>query len=616
MSRCGRALLGAGLAARLLLFVSVWALGWRPPAVYGQTWSDLLKQVMEANVESTGGSDSSQEQSAGVQKIRGVQWHAERELTADLSEFRTFEHDGERYGLWANKHVVLIQMSERSYRKLTDLKEMTWPLVKQATQDIAASVVTAIAPKHPYVAAALAGWSAIGDLYFIATYGADYWEDTFASSRVALYDLSGEGMRDRIDPGKAYSLGIFFKTSPFQCTWSSDGCWLDLELSLEVRDSFEYYLDAVEAARATNRPWRDACVGGYLPVIQEDGPACSRGESREPISFPIGSLRVEPGHYLIIPREPIVFDLPQSDPRTGETVQAFKKVQLSDSSGLFSRDKTFLIDVSSDDAEDSGEELRAGEPRTFDGIEFVWIPPGEFRMGSTSRHAHSDEKPVTRVRISRGFWLGKFEVTQRQWQSVMGSNPSHFKNCGGDCPVERVSWDDVQEFIVKLNARSGGRRYRLPTEAEWEYAARAGTTSDTYTGDLNIRGRRNAPLLDRIAWYGGNSGVSYDGGYDCSDWEEKQYRSNRCGTHPAGGKAPNAFGLHDMLGNVWEWVGDRSGDYLGGTVTDPVGPRSGSYRVLRGGGWGNIVGGCRSADRDGASPGGRNGHLGFRLLRK
>ena len=235
----------------------------------------------------------------------------------------------------------------------------------------------------------------------------------------------------------------------------------------------------------------------------------------------------------------------------------------------------------------------AGESRVFDGIEFVWIPPGEFRMGSTSRHADSDEKPVTRVRITRGFWLGKYEVTQRQWAAVMGSNPSHFKNCGGDCPVEEVSWNDVQEFIRKLNGRTGGRPYRLPTEAEWEYAARAETRTHTYAGDIT-KPRGNDPVLNRIAWYGENSGGR---------------------THPVGGKAPNAFGLHDMLGNVWEWVGDRYGDYPGGTVRDPVGPNSGSPRVNRGGSWFNSAGNCRSAHRGRISPGSRYLHLGFRLLR-
>ena len=201
------------------------------------------------------------------------------------------------------------------------------------------------------------------------------------------------------------------------------------------------------------------------------------------------------------------------------------------------RDVTRIINVSGDTRlrialEKMGP--RTGETRVFDGIEFLWVPPGEFRMGSTSRHADSDEKPVTRVRITRGFWLGKYEVTQGQWQAVMGSNPSRFKNCGRDCPVEKVSWNDVQEFIGKLNGRSGGRPYRLPTEAEWEYAARAGTTSDTYAGDIT-KPRGNDPVLNRIGWYDGSTG----------NW-----------THPVGRKAPNGFGLHDMLGNVWEWVGD------------------------------------------------------------
>ena len=261
------------------------------------------------------------------------------------------------------------------------------------------------------------------------------------------------------------------------------------------------------------------------------------------------------------------------------------------------RTVTRTVDISGDTRvriELERRQLRTGTSRVFDGIEFVWIPPGEFRMGSTSRHADSDEKPVTRVRITRGFWLGKYEVTQRQWEGVMGSNPSGFNSCGGDCPVEGFSWNDAQEFIGKLNGRSGGRRYRLPTEAEWEYAARAGTTTDTYAGDIT-KPSGNDPVLNRIAWYHENSGG---------------------GTHPVGRKAPNAWGLHDMLGNVREWVGDWYGDYSGGTVTDPDGPRSGSVRVNRGGSWNYDARDCRSAYRIRNWPGGRfNFYLGFRLLR-
>ena len=258
---------------------------------------------------------------------------------------------------------------------------------------------------------------------------------------------------------------------------------------------------------------------------------------------------------------------------------------------------------------------KPGESREFDGIEFVWVPAGEFRMGSVSPEASFEEKPVTRVRINRGFWLGKYEVTQGQWQAMMGSNPSVFDECGPNCPVESVSWDDAQGFIRRLNEMEGGNRYRLPTEAEWEYAARAGSRRDTPAGDLRILGRNNAPLLDGIAWYGGNSGVSYAGGYDCSGWDGKQYASSRCGPNPVGQKAPNVWGLHDLLGNVWEWVVDWYGDYPGGSVTDPQGPVSGSARVYRGCGWYDIAEYCRAPARSRSLPGNRYNNLGFRLLR-
>ena len=224
---------------------------------------------------------------------------------------------------------------------------------------------------------------------------------------------------------------------------------------------------------------------------------------------------------------------------------------------------------------------RAGETRVFDGIEFVWVPAGEFRMGSTSSEALPDEKPVTRVRISRGFWLGKYEVTQSDWQMVVGTNPSVFSGCG-QCPVENVSWNDAQGFIRNLNGRSGANRYRLPTEAEWEYAARAGTRGDRYGN------------VEAIAWYG----EGFDGR-----------------THPVGKKAPNAWGLYDMLGNVWEWLADWHGDYPGGTVTDPRGPESGSRRVNRGGNWIFTARYSRASGRGFNSPGIRFKDLGFRLLR-
>ena len=218
-------------------------------------------------------------------------------------------------------------------------------------------------------------------------------------------------------------------------------------------------------------------------------------------------------------------------------------------------------------------------------MEFVWIPAGEFLMGSPEdEEGRRENERQHEVRISEGFWMKKYEVTQGEWESVMGANPSFFDECGSRCPVETVSWKDVQEFIRSLNERATGRgyRYRLPTEAEWEYAARAGTS-----------GVRHGEL-DEVAWYSGNSDLA---------------------THKVGQKRPNAWGLHDMLGNVWEWTGDWYGEYPAGKVTDSGGPSTGSGRVDRGGSWGNYARYVRSANRDYNSPGRRNGYIGFRLVR-
>ncbi len=229
------------------------------------------------------------------------------------------------------------------------------------------------------------------------------------------------------------------------------------------------------------------------------------------------------------------------------------------------------------------------------GMAFVRIPAGTFQMGSST--GDDDERPVHAVRISKAFELGTYEVTQAQWQQVMGSNPSRFK--GDNLPVESVSWDDVQQFITRLNAREPGAGYRLPTEAEWEYAARAGSSAAYSFGD-------NVQQLGIYAWYGENAGGT---------------------THPVGQKQPNAWGLYDLHGNVWEWVQDiyDSAAYkqraaAGAAAVDPAvgaagAAAAGAQRVIRGGSWRHGTGGCRAADRNNADPGYRGGNLGFRLLR-
>ena len=232
-----------------------------------------------------------------------------------------------------------------------------------------------------------------------------------------------------------------------------------------------------------------------------------------------------------------------------------------------------------------------GLPKTWrsptTGMEFVLIPAGTFQMGSTNILIVQDnEKPVHTVHITQPFYMGKYEVTQGQWQVVMGNNPSSFTG-DPNWPVENVSWNDVQEFIRRLNARAGGTTFRLPTEAEWEYAARAGTTTSWSFGN-------DASQLERYVWYDKNAGGE---------------------THPVGQLQPNLWGLYDMHGNVWEWVQDWFGSYASGTADDPPGPPSGSYRVNRGGGWDSGFNHCRSGGRSNNAPGKRYDNLGFRLLR-
>ena len=198
------------------------------------------------------------------------------------------------------------------------------------------------------------------------------------------------------------------------------------------------------------------------------------------------------------------------------------------------------------------------------GMKFKLIPVGMFTMGEGD-DAHE-------VTLTVPFKMGVHEVTQAQYEQVMGSNPSRYK--GSDHPVEEVSWDDAVEFCRRLSAlpaeKSAGNVYRLPTEAEWEYACRAGTTTKYSFGD-------DESELGDYAWYGVNSD----------------------NTHPVGGKLPNAWGLYDMHGNVWEWCQDWYDDYPSGAVTDPTGPASGSSRVYRGGGWESTAADCRSGVRDG-----------------
>jgi len=250
-----------------------------------------------------------------------------------------------------------------------------------------------------------------------------------------------------------------------------------------------------------------------------------------------------------------------------------------------------------------------------------WIPPGEFEMGSPEGEpGRWDEAgPQQRVTVGHGVWRGETPVTQGQYAAVTGQRPSYFPHAGDQAPVEQVSWDECREFCKKLTELlrelEPGWTFRLPAEAEWEYACRAGTTSALYTGPLNILGECNGPELDPIAWYGGNSGVDYEGGYDSSDWKEKQHDHKRAGTHLVRQKAPNAWGLYDMLGNVWEWCEDVWHDNYKGAPSDGTAwGGEGRRRVCRGGSWASRARFCRCAYRNRWVPGFRLYYLGFRLV--
>jgi len=329
------------------------------------------------------------------------------------------------------------------------------------------------------------------------------------------------------------------------------------------------------------------------------------------------SLRAD-RNYVVIPKRPL--DLRgytnrcrkcrYADGRYGLVVSAGARYGAYGRPGTTHEDSVVLRVTEKSGVAPSGK--RMVEPAA--GMAFRYIPAGEFEMGSPkSEPGRDDDERQHRVRITRGYWMGETEVTQGQYRALTGKNPSEFKRCGDDCPVEQVSWYDAVRYANALSRKAGlvpcyeisgntvgfkgldCEGYRLPTEAEWEYGARAGTTGPFWTGRCLGTDRAN-----------------YDGNYPLEGCSKGKYRE-----HPVRVRsfAANGWGLYEVAGNVWEWVWDWYGEYPYGTVTDPLGPSRGSYRVERGGSWDSNAGYCRSARRLIFDPGGRGSDLGFRLAR-
>lgn len=244
----------------------------------------------------------------------------------------------------------------------------------------------------------------------------------------------------------------------------------------------------------------------------------------------------------------------------------------------------FLVVVPS---ETRADDLAVQPLQPLKAIEMVLVKGGCYRMGDTFGHGAENERPVHEVCV-KDFYLGKYPITQMEWTGQMGRNPSAHATCGINCPVENVSWNDIQEFLRKLNLRTR-KQYRLPTEAEWEYAARSGGKSEEWAGTSS------AEELGNYAWFIENSGFE---------------------SHPVGQKKPNGLGLYDMTGNVWQWTSDRySEDYYEKSPTNnPNGAATGQTRTLRGGYWGDLLELVRVARRVGLDPSVRGPGFGFRIV--
>ena len=432
---------------------------------------------------------------------------------------------------------------------------------------------------------------------------------------------------DGINKGQT-DKGVFLYPNSYDVKWSLSG-YVDVQQTLEVKENgkneFSVKLEkntgklswSVNPSNAkllinkedfTNASQAELAPGRYLIELSADG----YDSQSETIELKRGenlrktwSLEQQTGglQFMIDP-----VDAKVSLKRGSQTVETWTGLKIlknlavgtyqitAEMNGFESKTQTITIQKDKNlpielKLEKSKVQSSGGKTITNSiGMELVLIPAGTFQMGSNES---DDEKPIHSVTISESFYMGKYEVTQKQWVEIMGSNPSSSSyGLGDNYPVNQVSWNDIQTFVTKLNEKEGENKYRLPTEAEWEFCAQAGTAANG-EGPRWHFGNDESQLVN-YAWYSSNSGSR---------------------SHEVGTKLPNQYGLYDMHGNVWEWVQDWYGTYSSSNQTDSTGPSSGSNRVGRGGSWDNSAGGTRSAFRNDYSPDSGLNNLGFRLVR-
>jgi formylglycine-generating enzyme required for sulfatase activity len=368
---------------------------------------------------------------------------------------------------------------------------------------------------------------------------------------------------------------------------------------LEIEKIFKRVrVDVAQASGYRQIPWESSSLMGSFYFFKKRGlTILPKHASQKPATDPPAVLEPDRERLELQRQELVAYKSKLEEQARTEVVRLKKQEeQAKIEVKRLQNEKETLLAMFKRQKKVSKKKSVAGPPPITNaiGMKFTYISPGSFMMGSAPGETGRDaDEQQHRVTLTKAFYMQTTEVTQEQWTAVMRNFPSDFDDCGDDCPVEMVSWSDVQAFIRKLNQIEGRQRYRLPTEAEWEYASRSGSKTALANGKISQLECRHDANLAAMGWYCGNA---------------------KGRPHPVARKKPNQWGLYDMHGNINEWCQDNLGEYPSTAVNDPAGPSTGNYRVYRGGSWFSSAGYSRSAVRYCNRPDYRSNHLGFRVV--